>query len=153
MNEIFSSIYEFGGLLPFYSADLGDHLRGFDKSCSDYTSSPYYTYVGVFMLVSCVLVGLLHYYILDRPDYNSKYSWWITTGVLVTLNMAFAFAIASNSLEPGYFCKELIISSGDLIGFGIANAVCSFGFYLILTSIPVLRAKSINCKHTTFYKP
>jgi len=30
MKEFFASIYEWFGLFPLYSRDLGDHLRGWD---------------------------------------------------------------------------------------------------------------------------
>jgi len=153
MSEIFSSIYEFGGLLPLYSADLSDHLRGFDVSCTNYSGSPYYTYVGFFMLTTCLFAGALQYYIIDSPRYMRRSAWWITTTILSVVNLVFAFVVVSNSLKPGKFCENLVITTGDVVGFAMANAICAFLFYLIMTSIPVFRAKSINCKYTTFYKP
>ena len=48
MNDFFASLYEFFGLAPLYSKDLGDHLRGLDITCQGYVGAPLYIYIGIF---------------------------------------------------------------------------------------------------------
>ncbi|MDN5289030.1 MAG: rane protein [Mucilaginibacter sp.] len=153
MNDFFSSMYEFGGLLPFYGTDLGDHLRGFDVTCSGYVGTPWYTYVGCMMLALTAFAYLIQYHLIDSPRYNGKGSWWMTIAVLCALNFVLAFTIALNSVHSGDVCKQLHITGGDLAGFGLASALWAFLWYVLLTSFPWIRRASTNCKYTTFWKP
>jgi hypothetical protein len=68
------------------------------------------------------------------------------------LNFLVATILASNSVKEGY-CSELTLTTMDCIGFGISNAIWSFIFHFIITSITVLRRLSNNCRNTTFWKP
>lgn len=153
MKDFFSSMYEFGGLFSLYAADLGDHLRGFDVTCSDYIATPWYTYVGCIMLALTGFVYVVQYHLIDSPRYNGKGSWWITVMVLSGLNFMIAFTIAYNSVHSGQVCKQLTITTGDLTGFGFASALWAFLTYLLMTSFPWIRRFSTNCKYTTFWKP
>jgi len=153
MNEIFSTMYEFGGLLPFYSADLGDHLRGFDETCTDYIGTPWYIFIGFTMIGLTLLTYAILYHFIDHPRYNGKRHWWITTLFLCMVNFLFAFGVAFNSVHSGHICKQLHITTGDVLGFGLANAILAFLFFVIMTSVPWIRRQSTNCKYTTFWQP
>ena len=153
MNDFFSSLYEYGGMFRFFNTDLGDHLRGFDVTCSNYESTPWYTYVGCGMLAMTALAYLVQYHVIDSSRYNSKRSWWMTVSILFALNFMLAFAIALNAIHSPEICKQLHITGGDLAGFGLANALWAFLLYVLLTSLPWIRRASTNCKYTTFWKP
>lgn len=153
MNELFSGIYEFGGILPFYSADLGEHLRGFDITCSNYIGTLWYTYVGLIMLGITMLSYALLYHVIDSPRFARRRHWWITALIICVLNFVFAFTVTLNSVHSPDHCKQLHISSGDVVGFGIDNALISLLFFIVVTSIPYIRYFSTNCKYTTFWKP
>jgi hypothetical protein len=153
MNEIFSSIYEFGGLIPFYSTDLGDHLRGFDITCTGYVGTPWYAYIGWIMIGLTLLLYALMYHIIDSVHFNKKSSWWIMALLVVLINFFLAFSVSYNSVRSGDVCKSLHISFGDFIGFGFANATVAFILFLIITTIPWIRDLGTNCRVTTFWRP
>lgn len=153
MQEFFATIYEWFGLIPFYSKDMGDHLRGFDVTCTDYIATPWYVYIGWIMLVLTVLVFALQYYIVDSSKFNKARHWWFFALALVVLNFFIAFGIPYNSLQAGDYCNQLNLTVSDCIGFGFSNALWSLIFFGIISSIPVFRSRSTNCRHTTFWKP
>jgi len=153
MNEVFSWIYEFGGILPFYSADLGEHLRGFDVTCTNYIGSPWYAYAGLVLLGVTLFAYALLYHFIDSARFARRGHWWFTVLVIGVLNFAFAFALAWSSVHSPERCKQLHISTGDIVGFGFDNALVAFILFLAITSVPYLRYFSTNCKYTTFWKP
>jgi hypothetical protein len=51
MKEFFASLYEWFGLMPLYSTDMGDQLRGWDITCTDYIGTPWYVYIGWIMII------------------------------------------------------------------------------------------------------
>ena len=153
MREIFASLYEWFGLIPLYSRDLADHLRGWDITCTDYIATPWYVYIGWIMIILTGFFYALLYHIIDSPRLMRKYHWWIFALIIVSLNFFIAFGIPFNSLQSGDFCKQLNLSVSDCIGFGLSNAFWSFILYTIITSIPWIRRLSTNCSHTTFWKP
>jgi len=153
MDDLFASIYEFGGLLPFYSADLGDHLRGFDITCTDYVATPWYVYIGWTMIALTLIFYALMYHIIDSVHYNTKKSWWLTALAVFVINFLVAFTIVYNSVHSGQVCKSLHITSGDVMGFGLANAIVAFLLFMLVTSVPWIRGLGSNCRLTTFWKP
>lgn len=153
MNEFFANFYEWWGLIPFYSTDLGDHLRGFDITCSDYIGTPWYTYIGCIMLIITGFFYALQYHIIDSPRFLRRHHWWIIALIIVLLNFLIAFIIPFNSVQTGDYCNQLSINIADCIGFGISNALWSFIIFIIITSVPWIRQFSTNCRHTTFWKP
>lgn len=153
MQEFFATIYEWFGMIPFYSKDMGDHLRGFDVTCTDYIATPWYVYIGWIMLVLTALTFALQYYIVDSPKYNKARHWWFFALGLVLLNFFTAFGIPYNSLQAGGYCNQLNLTISDCVGFGFSNVLWSLIFYGIISTIPILRSRSTNCRHTTFWKP
>ena len=71
MNDFFASLYEWFGLISLYSKDLGDHLRGFDITCSEYIGKQLYVYVGWIMIIITIAFYVLQYYINNnRNDFK-----------------------------------------------------------------------------------
>lgn len=153
MKEFFASIYEWFGLLPLYSRDLGDHLRGWDITCSEYIGTPWYNYIGSSMIIVTLLFYALQYHIIDSARFNSKQHWWIIALFIVIVNFLIAFVIPFNSLRAGDYCNQLYFTTSDCVGFGFSNAFWSFILFLLLTSFKYPKYLSINCSHTTFWKP
>ncbi|HMP22459.1 MAG TPA: hypothetical protein PKC39_15985 [Ferruginibacter sp.] len=153
MKEVFASIYEWFGLLPLYSRDFGDHLRGWDITCSDYIGTPWYNYIGWLMILVTCLFYALQYHIIDSPRWNKKRHWWIFALVMVAINYLIAFSITFNSLQAGDYCNQLNISVYDCLGFALSNASWTFIIFLLISSTPLTRRLSTNCRHTTFWKP
>ena len=152
MKTLFSGMYDWFGTYLFYSKDMGDHLNGMDITCSDFIGTPWYMIVGFIMLIVTLFIYAIQYHIYDNSRFNKKHHLWIMMFVNLFLNFLVATILASNSVKEGY-CSELTLTTMDCIGFGISNAIWSFIFHFIITSITVFRRLSNNCRNTTFWKP
>lgn len=154
MRDFFASLYEWFGLIPFYSTDLGEHLRGYDITCSDYMGTPLYVYIGWIMIALTVFFCFLQYRIINSPRFNKRVHWWIIALVIVVINFLIAFTLPFNDLQSADFCNQLKISIADCVGFGISNAIWSLILFLLLTSFPLPRRwAGHNMTDTTFWKP
>lgn len=153
MKEFFASLYEWFGLNPLYSKDLGDQLRGWDITCTDYIATPWYVYIGWIMVALTAFIYALQYHIIDSSRWNKKQHWWIFASIIVGLNFLIAFLIPYNAIKAGNFCNQLNLSVSDCIGFGFSNAVWSFILFFSISTIPLIRRFSTNCRHTTCWKP
>ena len=113
MNDFFASLYEFFGLAPLYSKDLGDHLRGLDITCQGYVGSPLYIYIGISMILVTFFTYALQYHIIDSNRYNKLYHWWITSAILIIINFFIAFSIPNNDRKlvkpPPYKCNSFTV--------------------------------------------
>ncbi len=153
MVNFFASMYEFWGNLQLYSTDLADHLRGWDITCTCYCGTPVYSLIGWIMVGIVIVFYALQYHILDSVRYMRVYHWWITCLVLALINYLVAFTWANNALQSLNYCEDLIISTSDCLGFGLANALWSIILFILITSFPIPRRFSSNCSGTTFWKP
>lgn len=153
MNDVFASLYEWFGLMPLYKTDMGDHLRGFDISCSNFDGTPWYVYIGWIMAASSLVTYAVQYHLIDSSGWNKKHHWWLFALILVALNFLIAFSITFNTVEAGDFCKELNLSVSDCIGFGFSNAIWSLLLFMLISTLPFPRRFSSNCRNTTFWKP
>lgn len=153
MSTFFASLFEWWGLNPLYSVDLGDHLRGYDITCTDYISTPWYANIGWIMIGVTVLFYAVQYHIIDSPKFLRMYHWWLIALVIFILNFIIAFIIPFNAYQSSNYCNQLIITPADCVGFGISVAVWSLILFIIITSIPWPRGLSTNCRQTTFWKP
>lgn len=153
MIEFFASLYEWFGFMPLFSTDMGDQLRGWDITCTNYIGTPWYIYIGWILIIVTSLLYALQYHIYDSTRFNKKHHWWIMALIIVALNFLVAFTISFNTINAGDFCNQLNLSVSDCIGFGLSNAIWSFIFFLIISTIPMLRRLSTNCRNTTFWKP
>lgn len=153
MKDFFASLYEWFGLMPLYSADMGDMLRGWDVTCTDYLDTPWYVYIGWIMVGVTAGVYALQYHLIDSPRFSQKRHWWYFALILVVINFLIAFTIPFNKIQTGDYCNELNIGIADCAGFGLSNAIWSFLLFVLITSIPFIRKASVNCRETTFWKP
>lgn len=153
MKEVFASLYEWFGLFPLYSKDMGDLLRGWDITCTDYISTPWYVYIGWIMVILTVAIYTIQYHIIDSSRWNKRKHWWVFASLIISLNFLIAFAIPFNIIQTSDFCNLLNLTISDCIGFGLSNAIWSLVLFLVISTIPIPRRFSTNCRHTTFWKP
>lgn len=151
--EFFASLYEWFGLIPFYSVDMGDLLRGFDITCTDYIGTPWYLYIGWIMIILTAFLYVTQYHIIDSSGFNKKQHWWLMALIIFILNFLIAFLIPFNTVQAADYCAQLNLTVGDCIGFGVSNAIWSIILFGLLTSFPIFRRFSTNCRHTTLWKP
>ncbi len=153
MDDFFASLYEWFGLMPLYSTAMGDWLRGWDILCADYTEQNKYVLIGWLMMAITAFVYALQYHIIDSPRWKNRTHWWLFALVIATINFFIAFTIPFNTIQAGDYCNQLNLSVSDCIGFGISNAIWSFVLFILITTIPLFRRFSTNCRYTTFWKP
>lgn len=136
---------------PFYSDGFDSYLRG------DYeieSGTPWYLIIWVVMLATVGVTYALQYFILDSSTRNKKQHWWMYAG----LHTATCFLIASfipyrTLLNDASAASQVAASIGDAIGFGISNAIWGLLIYAGLTSMQIVRSRSVNSRNTTFWKP
>ena len=147
MTDFIAMIYEWSG----YATDLGDHLRGLDTTCTGFIGTDLYFQVFIMMLLVNLGLFIIMYFIIDRftAKFSSKLSWWITALIAAFIN----FGIASSLPNTVEICNQLHFNGSDLMLFGFANALWSLVTFSLLTSFPLLRNFSTNCRLTTFWKP
>lgn len=154
MEEFFASLYEWFGLNPLYSTDMGDHLRGW--MCIDqsgYYGTQWYVNIGWSMIAITAFFYALQYHIVDDSRFNKKQHWWVMALIVVVLNFLLAFLIPFNTVQSGDYCNELNLAVADCIGFGFSNAVWSFILFILITSFKYPRHLGTNTRFTTFWKP
>jgi hypothetical protein len=153
MIDFFASLYEWFGLNPLYKTDLGDLLRGWDSTCTGFIDSPWYTYIGIIMILITVLMYAFQYHIKDSSGFNKKHHWWLMSLIIITLNFFIAFIIPFNIIQANNYCQDLSLSVADCLGFGFSNAIWSFLLFVLISTPPLFRKLSHNCRETTFYRP
>ena len=154
MEEFFATIFEWFGSMSFYSTDLGDHLRGFDITCSDYIGTPWYVIIGWSMIGITLFSYSLQYHLIDSPRFNRKGHWWLVSLFIFTLSFLVAFFVPYNSIQAEDYCQDLTITTSDILGFGLSVALWSLLLFMLISSFnPWIRRFSINCRNTTFWKP
>lgn len=154
MEIFFKNLYEWFGLIPLYGKDMGDKLSGYDITCTSFTETNWYVYIGFIMIFITIFIYALQYHIIDSSRWNKKQHWWLFALLIVILNFLIAFTIPFNAIQSENYCNLLILSISDCIGFGLSNAIWSLILFIIISTIPFIRKKfSINCRETTFWKP
>jgi len=153
MIDFFASLYEWFGLIPFYSNDMGDFLRGWDITCTDYIGTPWYQTIGWIMILTTSFFYVMQYHIIDSTKWKNKFSWWITAFLLTLTNYLIAFLITYNQLNLQNYCSDLFLTMMDCIGFATSNALWSLLIFVLITTVPIFRRFSTNCRYTTFWKP
>lgn len=153
MIDFFASIYEWFGVNFFYSTNMGDLLRGWDRTCTCYCDTRWYLIIGWVMIILSVLIYLFQYHIIDSPRWYKKQHWWLFALILFGINFLIGFLIPFNIVQSGDYCEQLNLTIGDCFGFGLSNAIWSLILYILITSFPTFRKLSTNNSYTTFWKP
>lgn len=148
MKEFFSNFFEWFGLNPLYTRDLGDHLKGFDVTCSGYFGTPLYSYIGWLLIIITFFSFILYYFIIDSPRFQLKSHWLIVLFFTIAVNFLIAFIMPYNDLKSGNYCIDLKISVADCIGFGLSSAIWAAVIFILLSLSPWPRNNSNNCRYT-----
>jgi hypothetical protein len=135
MNEFFARMYEWFGLLPLYSRDLGDHLRGLDFACTGYLAIPWYTYTAFIMIISTVIFYGLQYDLISGTRFTRRRHWGLTALLIVMFNFFIAFLMPWMVILSGSYCQRLKIYFIDCVGFGISNAAWALVLFGLLSTI------------------
>lgn len=151
--DFFASIYEWFGIIPLYTKGMMERLRGWDYISQDYVLTNWYVNMGLIMIAVSLLIYALQYHIIDSSSWNKKKHWWLFSILIFVINFLIAFIVTNNIVQTGDFDPNDNLSVSDCIGFGLSNAIWGFLLFLIISTIPIIRRFSTNCRHTTFWKP
>ena len=100
------------------------------------------------MIVISSIAYALFYFVIDRAGWNTKkHLWWVLIAVVV-VNFIFPIFLIPQMVNPEILIK---VKDSDYLSIMIANSIISFLYFGILTSIPILRKPSINCRHTMLF--
>ena len=121
MEEFFSTIYYY--TTGFYDQLLDTYL---------YETIPGYLHVGMFLLVSSVIVCALFYY-LHAPVRKQTLWWFVYAGINIILNIGVALwytmtPLINNELDSSEEWTYL-----DCWGFCIANSLWAFIFFEVIS--------------------
>ena len=141
MTRFFQCLYEWFGLIPIYSKDMAEFLKGMDVSCTGYYALPWYFYVGVFMLVVTFILFMIQYDLISGKRFPKNEHWELAALVVVIVNFALAFTVPFVAHETKFYCPNLQISTLDCIGFGVSNAIWALVLFSVLSLIQRLRMK------------
>lgn len=144
ITEFLISIFE---SLNLYSSasGLGEHLRGLNLDCTDYSRQSIYSMVFLALFfVNSIIISNYYYGILNRVPFNTGF-WWLLNvffGALIMFIVAFLYA--NNDLSSNDFCPDLSVTTSDCIGFGATSAIFSIIWSCLLSVI--IKWNSINKK-------
>lgn len=148
ISDFFITLFESLGLYSSASG-LGEHLRGLDVQCTDFTNQSIYNIVFLCIFIINLLIVLNYYYgVFNRVNFTNFLSWFlnILSGSLIIFFIAFLYA--NNDFVTGNFCPDLSISSADCVGFGVTAAIFSLVWSFILSVC--IKWKSSNNKKVPF---
>ena len=153
IDDFFSSLYEFFGLMPLYSEDMAYALTGTDP-CGTEEGTHWLTIIGLLMISSVVLTYLIFYHFYNSSGFNKVKHWWIVAMIMLSFNFFIAFVLSFNIYSGAEDCEKLgTIVFMDTVSIGLVNAIWSILIYIFITTIPWPRRMSTNCSGTTFWRP
>jgi SNF family Na+-dependent transporter len=99
-----------------------------------------YIALSITMLLISISGFIVHYYVIDNVRWDRKENLWTSSAVvaILTILVSYLLILVQNPAKY-YLC--------------VINGLFSVILMVILSSIPLLRNYSTNCKHTTFWKP
>lgn len=153
LQRFLAHLFEWFGLIPFYSKDLSEYLKGRDFTCSDYLGTPWYEYFALIMIGLTGVMYVLQYYIIDSSVYNKREHWWFVAFVNAFVNFLVSATILYYTVDQTIYCAQLTITTSDCLGFALSDAIWSVVVYALISSIPVIRRFSRHSKYTTFWTP
>lgn len=148
MKAITNFLIELFEALGFYTTSngLGEHLRGLDSTCTDYTGKSIYNTVFLALFVINSLIIFNYYYgILNRSGWNNIGKWLLNVLIGAVIVFVIAFIYSNNDLQAGVMCNELKVNVSDCLGFAFTAFIYSF-IWSVLFSILIKWKSSVNRK-------
>lgn len=149
MGDFFGSIYCW--LEDFFGLELADYLWGLS---SPEQSTNMYIGIGLSMFGISAFMMVLYYYIIDHPKLGNWWGWLIFCAVNAAINFIVAWQWVLKDYYDGMMVKksattgqeeDLLISSSDIVAFGITNMIDAIVVYIILSYL--FRWWSDDCRH------
>ena len=148
MIDFLIAIFE---VLGFYTSSdgLGEHLRGFDLDCLNYSRNSLYNLIFLYLFIINSLIMINYYYgIFNRHPFG-RLGWWLINSLIGPVILFFtALMYTYNDFSTSNYCNQLQISSMDCYGFALTTAIYSF-IWCILFSL-LIKWKSSNNRKIPF---
>lgn len=146
MNGIFSWIY--GWFISIFGEDLDYHLFGYECQGEEFVlgSRCLYTPIGIVALGVAILFFVLYYYVVNSAKLNRWWHWVIVLLLVGIVNFFVGYAWTNAELPNVSEC--LTVKVGDCWLFGLANAIVSSLFFIIISFAG--KWGSSQCKWTPF---
>ena len=151
LNEFFAAIYEF--FIGLYGDNLGLHMYGgYPCPTNGFANQSLYIPIGIFMILSTLLIAVLFYYAINHPRFNRCYHWLIILLINSGINFFIGFYRTYIDLSTGSICPDLVkdpvsgfinITNFNCIGFGFVNSIVAMFAFILISFI--IRWWSKNC--------
>jgi uncharacterized BrkB/YihY/UPF0761 family membrane protein len=99
-----------------------------------------YIALSITMLLISISGFIVHYYVIDNVRWDRKENLWTSSAVVAILTILVSYLL-------------ILVQNPAIYYLCVINGLFSVILMVILSSIPLLRNYSTNCKHTTFWKP
>ena len=139
--SFFARLYEWFGLLPVYSHDMAEFLKGMDVSCTGYYALPWYFYVGLLMIIITTLLFLMQYDLISSRRFPKAEHWGLAAFVVFVVNYALAFTAPFVAQQTKFYCPGLQLTVVDCIGFGVSNGAWALVYFSLLSLVQKVRSR------------
>ncbi|MCB9350925.1 MAG: hypothetical protein H6573_25980 [Lewinellaceae bacterium] len=129
MNDFFANLFELWGI----------NMTEISDSLYDYNL---YSTIGGLMMVTCLMVFIIYYYIINSPDFNKKGHWLIVTA----LTGIFVAIVSLIILNKKFTFEELGYLFGDYIQFTLTVLFFTMATFFVFSLLG--KHWSTNCKDT-----
>lgn len=145
ISDFLITVFEALGLYSTQNG-LGEHLRGLDIECNDYTGQSIYNLIFIYLFAINSIIVLNYYYgLFNKVPWNLWWKWILNILVGAVIMFVIAFMYPNNDLSTGNYCKDLQMSTSDCVGFGITAFIYSIVWSCILSFL-IKWKSSVNRK-------
>jgi hypothetical protein len=152
MSHFFARLYEWFGIIHFYSKDFGEFMRGWDFACTGYYAIPWYLHIGWLMIISTTVIYGLQFDIISPTRFTKTGHWCLVAFTIFMVNLMLGFIIPFAFILTHTYCMHLNLSLFDCVGFAFSNAIWSFILFCLLNAITPIRAFLVNLRRPVFKK-
>ena len=132
MNEFFANIYEL-----WYLDDFSTDMYNYNI----------YLSIGLTLIISCPLLILIYYKVIDHPHFSRLKHWLLYVLIIVLFNFGFAWFWASSEIDIIYDGQQTFTFESYL-SFSLLNGIYAFVLSFLI-SIPMKKISN-NCSTTPF---
>lgn len=153
MKDFFAPMYEL--FTSLYGDELARHLYGWNGQ--DYSDPSLYASIGIYMLISSVLLASLFYIILNKPNFSRWYHWLLVLFVNFAISWFLGFWLAYIDFDTGNIAADIVtyIDVNNIVMFGLVSGVLSilwFSIFSILCRVlnRIVPTVAYNTRDTPF---
>lgn len=151
MGEFFGSIYCW--FEDFFGLELANYLWG---TASPVQGRNLFIGIGMWMFFLSLVVVLVFYYLINYPKFNNWIAWLVALIINAVLNFIVGWQYVLRDSYAGKMIRydaegnsvDLVINGGDMLCFGVTNAILSIGAFIIFSF--VFKWWSRNCSSAPF---